>query len=83
MRVIDKLVEQWHNDKATKTQIHEYLGLTLAEYDEFVNTDRVPDRLPRLSAEFVMPKPDPRLGAMAPPGHPMQPGWIVPAKREV
>lgn len=83
MRIVDKLVEQWHGDRETKTQIHEYLGLTLGEYDDFVNADRVPDRLPQLSAEWSVPKADPRLGAMAPPGHHVQPGWIVPAKREV
>lgn len=83
MRIVDKLVEQWYADRDTKTPVHEYVGMTLAEYDDYVNKGAVPDRLPELAAEWRMPKKDPKLGAMAPPGHPVQPGWVVPAKREV
>ena len=93
MRIIDKLIAQWHEDKETTTKINEYIGLTLAEYDDFVNTDRVPDRLPQLAAEHkTQPSPYGDMsavpgrrkvayGANAPPGHLVQPGYVVPAKR--
>ncbi len=52
MKVIDKLVEKWYADMDCNQKIHDYLGLTLAEYDDFVNNGMIPDRLPELSAEY-------------------------------
>lgn len=82
MRVIDKLIEQWHKDEWTTTSLHEYMGLTLEQYARFVEKNEVAD--PRLAAEYTEPKIHPRFGgAKPPPGHPVGPGWIVPAKREL
>ena len=52
MRVIDKMVEQWYIDTDSDQKIHDYLGMTHAEYDDFVNNDLVPDRLSDLSKEY-------------------------------
>ncbi len=73
MKVIDKLIEQWHGDMDCKTKVHEYVGISLAEYDDFMNGGQIPARLPRLSENF-----NEKIH-----GDPKSPGQAKPAKREV
>jgi hypothetical protein len=73
MKVIDKLIEQWHGDMDCKTKVHEYVGISLAEYDDFMNGGQIPARLPRLSENF-----NEKIH-----GDPSNPGLVKPAKREV
>lgn len=51
MRKIDRLILEWTQNKDTKLKIHEYIGLTLSEYDDFVNNDQIPGHLSSLAVE--------------------------------
>jgi len=55
MRIIDKLVEQWYMDTECKTPVHEYIGLTLAEYDDFSNHGVIPSDRKDLAQEYKKP----------------------------
>ena len=44
---IDDFVDQWHGGDGQQQAIHEYLGLSLEEYDFWM---RVPDALPKVLA---------------------------------
>lgn len=38
---IDDFICEWHENKKTNIELHEYLGLTLEEYAEFVEKDKI------------------------------------------
>lgn len=52
MKIIDKLVEQWHQDFDCKVKAHDYIGITPDEYTAFKASGTVPDRLPELAKEW-------------------------------
>jgi hypothetical protein len=37
--IIDDKIDAWYNDKETKLELHEYLGMSLDEYREWLGSN--------------------------------------------
>lgn len=51
MRLIDQLFDEWMKDLKSTKKANDYLGMSLAEFDEYTNHGVVPDRLVELTKE--------------------------------
>lgn len=53
---IDDFICEWHENKETNLDLHEYLGLTLKEYAEFVEKDNLEDIIERRKLQILNEK---------------------------